>query len=76
MPKSTMTTKGQLTIPKQVREALMLDTGDEVEFTLTDDGAALMRPRHPSVGALFGAVQYDGPTVAVSAMDPGAPFDE
>lgn len=52
MTKATMTTKGQLTIPKVVRKALGLETGDEVEFTLTPDGAAILRPRHPSVGAL------------------------
>lgn len=76
MPMATMTTKGQLTIPKVVREALMLATGDQVEFTLTADGAAILRPRHPAIGALFGAVHYDGATIPVAAMDPGLALDE
>jgi antitoxin PrlF len=32
MSKSTITTKGQITIPKQVRERMGLRTGDELEF--------------------------------------------
>lgn len=71
MPIATMTSKGQITIPKAVREALNLDAGVEVEFTLSSDGSALMRPRHPAVGSLFGAVAYDGPAVSVAEMDPG-----
>lgn len=66
-----MTSKGQVTIPKVVREALLLDAGVEVEFSLTGDGGALLRPRHPAVGALFGAIAYSGPIIAVAAMDPG-----
>ena len=72
MPIATMTSKGQITVPKVVREALMLDAGVEVEFTLSSDGTALLRPRHPAVGALFGAIAYSGPAVSVAEMDPGS----
>ena len=41
---ATITSKGQLTLPKQVRERLGVDKGDEVEFTLDDQGIHL-RPR-------------------------------
>lgn len=75
MPKTTMTSKGQVTIPKAVREVLRLDMGDEVDCTLTADGAVVLRPRRSAVDALFGAVAYDGATVPVAAMDPGVPFD-
>ena len=34
----TLTKKGQVTIPKRVRDRLGLKPGSEVEFTLTDDG--------------------------------------
>lgn len=73
MPIAVMSSKGQLTIPKVVREALLLDIGDEVQIDLTGDGAAILRPRHPAVSALFGAVAYAGPRVTIAAMDPGAP---
>jgi antitoxin PrlF len=35
---TTLTQKGQVTIPKRVRDQLGLKPGDEVEFGLTDDG--------------------------------------
>lgn len=72
MPIATMTSKGQVTIPKRVREALLLDTGVEVEFTLVGDGSAVLRARHPAVTSLFGAVSYSGPKVTVAEMDPGS----
>ncbi len=72
MPIATMTSKGQLTIPKQVRETLMLDAGDQVEITLTGDGAALLRPRHPAAGSLFGVIAWTSGTVPIAAMDPGS----
>jgi AbrB family looped-hinge helix DNA binding protein len=41
MSESTITTKGQITIPKAVREALHLQVGDKVYFGVKDD----VRPR-------------------------------
>lgn len=75
MPIATMTSKGQVTIPKRVREALLLDTGVEVEFTLVGDGTAVLRARHPAVASLFGAVAYSGPLVSIAEMDPGSADD-
>ena len=43
MPISTLTTRGQTTIPKPIREALGLQPGDRVEFTLEGDQAVLRR---------------------------------
>lgn len=38
-----VTTKGQVTIPKEVREAMGIDPGDEVEFVETEDGYVLRK---------------------------------
>lgn len=43
MPTSTLTSKGQATIPKQIREALRLQPGDRVEFILEEDRVVLRR---------------------------------
>jgi AbrB family looped-hinge helix DNA binding protein len=39
-----LTAKGQVTVPKQVREHLGLKPGAEVEFDLADDGRVVLRP--------------------------------
>lgn len=44
MATATITSKGQTTIPKRVREGLHLKPGDRVEFIVRDDGTALMVP--------------------------------
>lgn len=38
MPSATVTSKGQITLPKEVREALGVGTGDRVEFVETGKG--------------------------------------
>ena len=40
---NTLTVKGQVTIPKRVRDALGLKPGDEVEFEVGEKGAAYLR---------------------------------
>jgi AbrB family looped-hinge helix DNA binding protein len=40
---STISSKGQITVPKAVRDALGLKSGDAVEFVVRD-GQALLRP--------------------------------
>ncbi|HVR90848.1 MAG TPA: AbrB/MazE/SpoVT family DNA-binding domain-containing protein [Novosphingobium sp.] len=42
--RSNMTSKCQVTIPKEIRDALGLKAGDRVEFELTDDGRARIVP--------------------------------
>lgn len=40
-----MTSKGQTTVPKEVREFLGLEEGTQVEWTLDESGKATVRPR-------------------------------
>ncbi len=48
MPKSRMTTKGQVTIPKQTRQRLGLEPGDEVEFSELQGEIVLHKVAAPS----------------------------
>jgi AbrB family looped-hinge helix DNA binding protein len=54
MPEATMTTKGQVTIPKAVREHLKLDTGARLDFVIEDDGTVVLRPVTRHVRELAG----------------------
>lgn len=57
MPESTVTSKGQITIPKVVRERLHLETGDTVYFEIRDDGTALLVPHNEPVESFFGMLK-------------------
>lgn len=41
---TTMTSKGQVTIPKHIRKALGLEPGARVEFDLDDKGRVVIQP--------------------------------
>ncbi len=47
---TTITTKGQVTIPKRVRDALGLKPGDDVDFVVGDSGEAVLRRAGPVSG--------------------------
>ncbi len=57
MPRSTMTSKGQITVPKPIRDALQLDTGDSVQFRLREDGVVEMQAETGDVMSLFGVLK-------------------
>jgi len=66
---ATLSSKGQLTLPKSLRQAFKLRTGNRVTFTLSD-GEAVMRPLSRSVDDAFGILKRKGqPPVAVDAMN-------
>ena len=54
MATATLTSKGQLTIPKAVRNSLHLHTGDRVAFVIHGESEALMKPVTKSVDEVFG----------------------
>lgn len=47
-----ITSKGQVTIPKRIRDRLGLEAGEDVEFVLTDDGELHVRPKRPAMDRL------------------------
>lgn len=69
MSTATITSKGQTTIPKAVRERLRLKAGDRVEFILQPDGTALMVPATLSLDDLEGMLPPPKRPVTVEAMD-------
>ena len=60
MASATITTKGQVTIPKVIRDKLMLNAGDKVEFVIIDKREALIRPVSKKVDDVFGMLHKPG----------------
>jgi AbrB family looped-hinge helix DNA binding protein len=46
---ATLTSKGQTTIPKEIRESLGMKPGDRMTFTLMHDGTVVMRVKRRKV---------------------------
>ena len=49
----TLRSKGQITIPVELRARLRLRDGDKLEFYLDTKGRILVRPRNASASAVF-----------------------
>jgi antitoxin PrlF len=57
---ATLTSKGQTTIPKEIRESLGIKPGDRMTFTLMPDGTVVMRVKNGSMMRLAGALHKKG----------------
>ncbi|HOY83535.1 MAG TPA: AbrB/MazE/SpoVT family DNA-binding domain-containing protein [Rhodoglobus sp.] len=69
MPVATVTSKGQITIPAEVRDALNIRTGTRVQFLPKSDGTWDFIPLTASVMDLAGFIKWDGPPVTLEEMD-------
>lgn len=65
----TLTTKGQITLPKTLRDSLHLKTGDKLIFEEQDNGAYLLKARTTDVSVLKGCVAYKGEPATLDDMD-------
>ena len=70
MPSTTITTKGQVTVPKRVREHLCVTTGDRLDFVIEDDGVVTVRPASSRLDELRGMLARPGrKPVSIEEMD-------
>lgn len=53
---ATLTSKGQTTIPKEIRDSLGMKSGDRITFTLMPDATVVMRVKSKSITDLAGAL--------------------
>ena len=71
MTEATMTVKGQVTMPREIRNRLGLKSGDKVAFTMLSDGTVVVRPKTRRLVDLAGSLTRPGqPSVSVEEMDP------
>lgn len=71
MPISTLTSKGQVTIPKAIRERLGLSEGDTLEFSVDNKGRIVARPS-PREKGLCGVLRDFAPRRAVTVDEMNA----
>jgi antitoxin PrlF len=70
MALATLTTKGQITIPKIIRDSLKLNTGDKIEIIITEDREAIIRPVSKKVDDIFCKLRKPGrKAVSLETMD-------
>lgn len=58
MALSTLTSKGQVTIPKQIREQLRIAPGNRLDFQLAPSGEVVMKVLNRDLRALKGIVKF------------------
>jgi antitoxin PrlF len=63
-----MTSKGQVTIPRRLREHLGLKPGSDVDFELAEDGRVFLRTRNPPPESRFARLR--------GSAEPGMTMDE
>lgn len=70
MPTATLTSKGQITLPKKIREHLRVHAGDAVDFVISADGEIRVRAGSVDVASLRGLLHRPGRRpVSVERMD-------
>jgi AbrB family looped-hinge helix DNA binding protein len=69
MPSATVTSKGQVTIPVQVRSALGIEAGDRIEFVETEKGKFAIVPADTPVQRLMGIIQKPAQPVSTDQMN-------
>ena len=57
---ATLTSKGQTTIPKEIRDSLGIKPGDRMTFTLMPDGTVVMRVKTKRAADLAGLLHKKG----------------
>jgi antitoxin PrlF len=60
MPSATVTSKGQVTIPKSIRGVLKVEAGDRLDFVVEEGGRVVVRPGAADVTGLKGLLHRPG----------------
>ena len=70
MVQARLTAKGQVTIPKQIRDYLHLDTGSKIDFVIDENGDVKVIPLNVAAESLSGILHREGmPTASIEDME-------
>lgn len=75
MSTAKITSKGQITVPKAVREALNVGPGDRLIFHIRPDGRVEVDSPTLDLRSLVGSVRTSVHGVTIEQMDPGTAYD-
>lgn len=68
MPSATITSKGQITLPVEIRRALGVGPGDRVSFRTAADGRVMVEPETLDLRSLKGSVRSTAKGVSIEQM--------
>lgn len=69
MSTASLTSKGQITVPIEVRKKLGLKTGDRVVFIEQEDGAFVVKAKTGNIMDLYGSLKWSGTPATVEEMN-------
>jgi len=69
MFQSKVTSKGQITLPAEMRAKLGLGPGSRVHFEERHDGSFVIRRKTGDIRELRGIIKYDGPPLSIEDMN-------
>ena len=69
---ATITSKGQITLPKALRDEMHLKAGDKILFEDNGEGGFAIIPRLHDVRMLKGMIKYTGKPLSVEDMNKAA----
>jgi antitoxin PrlF len=69
MTTATMTSKGQITIPADIRKKLRLKAGTKVDFAQNENGEIVLKPKIGDIRKLYGIVKYKGLPLTIEQMN-------
>ncbi len=68
MAEAAVTSKGQITIPAEIRKQMNLRPQDKVVFTLLPNGTTVMRAKNRSVTSLAGTIKSTKKRISIKDM--------
>lgn len=66
---TTLTSKGQFTLPKKLRDKLHLSAGDRIEFVIDEDGGVRLLVKRDSIVRLKGMLPKPRQPVSLEEME-------
>jgi len=69
MSEAKMTSKGQITLPKEIRDRLGLKRGDRVRFVIEDDGRVRLLPAKRDISELVGILPRPKRALSLEELD-------